>query len=59
MRFRVILSATLAAGVMCLASASNAQAFELLDRVLNVGHYGHGCGCDNACGCESTSITFW
>ena len=52
MKSRLIVPSLLAVAVMTLASATNAQAFELLDRVMNMGH---GCctsSCDATCGCE-------
>jgi len=47
MKSRAGFPAALAVGVLCLASASNAHAFELLDRILSHG----GCGCDAAPSC--------
>jgi hypothetical protein len=53
MKSRMLLPALVAVGLLCMVSASNASAFELLNRVL----YGHdgGCGCDAAptCGCDN------
>jgi hypothetical protein len=48
MKSRAMLSAALAVGVLYLAAASSAQAFDLLDRML--GSNG-GCGCEAAPSC--------
>jgi hypothetical protein len=48
MKSRSMLTAALAVGVLYLAAASNAQAFDLLDRMLNT--HG-GCGCEAAPTC--------
>ena len=52
MKSRMLLPALFAVGVLCLASASNASAFELLNRLMYSGG-GAGCGCDNVCGCDA------
>ena len=52
MKSRTMLPALVAVGLLCLASASSASAFELLNRMV----YGGGsCGCDAAptCGCDN------
>lgn len=54
MRCRSFLPAVIAVGLLCLASASNASAFELLNRMMGGGGGCGGCGCDAApaCGCD-------
>lgn len=50
MKSRTMLPALVAVGLLCIASASNASAFELLNRLS-----GGACGCDAApaCGCDN------
>jgi hypothetical protein len=51
MKSRVFLPALLAAGLVFAAAASQASAFELLNKMM--GHRGHGGGCcASTCGCE-------
>ena len=55
MRSRYVFPALLGVGVMYLAVASHASAFDLLDRMLGGAYYGsdYGSGCCEAkCGCE-------
>lgn len=55
MRCRSFLPAVIAVGLFCLASASSASAFELLNRMMGGGYGGcGGCGCDAVatCGCD-------
>lgn len=52
MKCRTILPALFAVGLLCLVSASNASAFELLNRVLAAGGGAGGCGCESVCGCD-------
>lgn len=49
MKSRAMLSAALAVGVLYLAAASSAQAFDLLDRMLSSSN--GGCGCEVAPSC--------
>jgi hypothetical protein len=48
MKSRAMLTTALAAGVLYLAAASSAQAFDLLDRMLSTNG---GCGCEAAPSC--------
>lgn len=54
MKSKFFTLALLGAGFVLFAGNSNAQAFELLDRVLGIGHH-NGCGscCEPSC-CEPT-----
>src|SRR5688572_16916939 len=51
MKSRALLPALFAVGLLCLASASNASAFELLNRLMLSS--GGGCGCEVSCGCDT------
>lgn len=57
MKSRSFVPALLVAGLFCLAAASNASAFELLNRMLGGGYGGGGgtCGCEPTCGAPEPS----
>ena len=55
MKSRMLVPALVAVGLFCMATASSASAFELLNRAIFGGTYMGSCGCDTApaCGCDN------